>query len=265
MKRLNEILYELGISKVKLAKILGVSRQMIYNYLELDDLNKWPKDKKVLMLNLLGVKSTEELENIKIDTDYILNVEARINAMCADANKISQIADNVSIFSGVGKKEKELMVSIIEFMREKFEDEDDDKDETYNLFLYLYHFLQTIQFSPELKYILAYVSKAAGFTKPNEFVFNEDEQFVFEGIMFSAMTLYNGGSTSLNKSKLAESHRRFVNQIEQKREEKMSRTLELNAAKIQALKELGYSEITEKNAAEVFEKMAEIESRRMVG
>ena len=49
MERLNEILHELGISKVKLAKFLGVSRQMIYNYLELDDINKWPKDKKVLL------------------------------------------------------------------------------------------------------------------------------------------------------------------------------------------------------------------------
>ena len=36
MERLNEILRELGISKVKLAKFLGVSRQMIYNYLKSD-------------------------------------------------------------------------------------------------------------------------------------------------------------------------------------------------------------------------------------
>ena len=78
MERLNEILRELGISKVKLAKFLGVSRQMIYNYLELDDLNKWPKDKKVLLLNLLGIKNVEEINNIKVDTDYILDVESRI-------------------------------------------------------------------------------------------------------------------------------------------------------------------------------------------
>ena len=65
MERLNDILRELGISKVKLAKFLGVSRQMIYNYLELDDLNKWPKDKKVMLLNLLGIKSADELKNIK--------------------------------------------------------------------------------------------------------------------------------------------------------------------------------------------------------
>ncbi len=259
MERLNEILYELGITKVKLAKILGVSRQMVYNYLELDDLNKWPKEKKVLMLNLLGIKSADELDSIKVDTDYIMSVESRINTLFIDTNKTSQISDNASLFTGVGKKQKEVMASIIEFMREKFDDNNDMT--TYNIFLYLYHFLQTMQISPELKYMLAYVSKAAGFTKPKDFVFDEDEQFVFESIMFSAMTLYNSGGTS--KSKLAESHRRFVNQIEQKREEKMSRTLELNSAKIQALKELGYDEITEKNAAEVFEKMAEIQSRRM--
>ena len=78
MDRLNDILHELGISKVKLAKFLGVSRQMIYNYLELDDLNKWPKDKKVLLLNLLGVKSAEDVANIKVNTDYIVTVEARM-------------------------------------------------------------------------------------------------------------------------------------------------------------------------------------------
>ena len=55
MERLNEILKELGISKVKLAKCLGVSRQMIYNYLELDDINKWPKDKKVYLKILIKV------------------------------------------------------------------------------------------------------------------------------------------------------------------------------------------------------------------
>ena len=75
------------------------------------------------------------------------------------------------------------------------------------------------------------------------------------------MTLYNNGGAS--KTKLAESHRRFENQIEQKREEKLSRTLELNTIKVQALRELSYTEINEKNAAEVFEKIAEIQSRKV--
>ena len=36
MRQLNELFQELGISKVRLAKYLGVSRQMVYNYLELN-------------------------------------------------------------------------------------------------------------------------------------------------------------------------------------------------------------------------------------
>ena len=48
-------------------------------------------------------------------------------------------------------------------------------------------------------------------------------------------------------------------------EEKLSRTLELNSAKVQALKELNYSEINEKNAAEVLEKIAEIQARKISG
>ena len=43
MNELKRILNELGISKVKLAKYLGVSRQMVYNYLEFDNINKWQK------------------------------------------------------------------------------------------------------------------------------------------------------------------------------------------------------------------------------
>lgn len=258
MNRLNDILHELGISKVKLAKFLGVSRQMIYNYLELDDINKWPKDKKVLLLNLLGVKAPEEIDDIKVDTDYIMSVETRLNAVME--NSKPEFTDSISLFSGLGKKQKDLLISIIDILREKLEDESDE--EGYNTVLYLYHLLQSIDTGKELRYILGYVSKAAGFTKPESFVFNEDEQFTFESILFSAMTLYNSGGTS--RSKLAESHRRFVNQIEHKMEEKLSRTLELNSAKLQALKELGYTEINEKNAAEVFEKIAEIQSRTVV-
>ncbi len=257
MDRLNEILRELGISKVKLAKFLGVSRQMIYNYLELDDLNKWPKDKKVLLLNLLGIKDVEELDNIKVNTDYILEVESRINSLFEHSNKAT--TNNENIYAGLNEKQKELMNNIIDIMKEQLEDDDDDS--SYNTYRYLYNYLQTMESSKELKYILAYMAKAAGFVKPLEFVYDEEEQFVFESILFSAMRLYQGGGVS--KSKIAESHRRFVNQIEHKMEEKLSRTLELNTIKVQALKELGYTSINEENASEVFSKIAEIQSRKV--
>ena len=254
MNKLDELLHELGISKVKLAKYLGVSRQMIYNYLELDNINKWPKDKKVLLLNLLGVKSSEEINKIKITTDYIYEVDSRLNSLSKNNNKEDNIA-----FDGLGKKQKILLQDIVELLKEKIEDEN-DSDGYYTL-LYLYHYLQSIDNSKELKYILAYVSKAAGFTKPMEFVFDEEQQFTFESILFSAFSLYNGCGAS--KAKLAASHERFVAQIEHKIEEKMSRTMQLNTVKVQALKELGYTEINENNATEVFEKIAEIQSRKV--
>ena len=255
MDKLNEILHELGISKVKLAKFLGVSRQMIYNYLELDDINKWPKDKKVLLLNLLGIKSANEINNIKVDTDYILEVEIRLNSI----NTKSDSDSYSSLYNNLGKKQKELFLNIMNLASEHLEDE---KDETmYNMYKYLYHFMQTMENAKESKYILAYISKATGFTEPLEFKFSDEEQFVFESILFSAMTLYNGGGTS--KSRIAEAHKRFVNQIEHKKEEQLSRTLELNTIKAQALKELGYTSMTEENASEILKKMAEIESRKV--
>ena len=54
MKYLNELLKELGISKVKLARYLGVSRQMVYNYLEMKSIDEWPKDKKIKLLFFIG-------------------------------------------------------------------------------------------------------------------------------------------------------------------------------------------------------------------
>ena len=55
----------------------------------------------------------------------------------------------------------------------------------------------------------------------------------------------------------------IASQIEHKMEEKMSRTMELNTIKVQALKELNYTKITDENASEVLAKIAEIQSRKI--
>ncbi len=253
---LTNLLHDLGISKVKLAKFLGVSRQMIYNYLELDDINKWPKDKKILLLNLFGVKKPEELDKIKINSDYITEIELKLNSLCNNKTEEYNGVGN-DILNGVSPKNQEIFIGVMDLIKEYLEDNGEDGKNIVN---YLHHYLQALNNTKELKYILAYVAKETGFEKPMEFVFEEDEQFVFESIMFSAMVLYRSGKSS--KSKLAESHRRFVNQIEQKMEDKLSRTMELNNVKVQALKELGYTEINENNASEVFNKIAEIQSRK---
>lgn len=255
MKELNVVLTELGISKVRLAKYLGVSRQMLYNYLAIDDINNWPKEKAAKLLSLLNIENIEALNDIKITGEYIIDVENRLNEGVKDSSSKEIIAD----LKGFNKKEQELLSDIINLLKEKLSN--DKTKNTYNTYVYLYHFLQSMETTTELKYILAYMSKSLGFTDPNEFEFNKDKQFIFESIMFSAMTLYNNGGSS--KTKLADAHKRFVEDIEHKKEEKLSRTQELNTAKIQALRELGYEQINESNAKEVLEKIAEIQSRKV--
>ena len=255
MKELNKILTELGVSKVRLAKYLGVSRQMLYNYLAIDDMNKWPKEKSARLLNLLGIESIDMLSDIKITGEYIIEIEKKLN----DGVKTTTNKELLADLKGFNKKEQELLADIISLLKEKLIS--DKTKDTYNTYLYLFHFLQSMDTNKELRYMLGYVSKSLGFTNPMDFVFNNDKQFIFESIMFSAMTLYNNGGAS--KSKLVETHKRFVKDIEHKNEEKLSRTQELNTAKVQALKELGYTEINEDNAKEVLEKIAEIQSRKV--
>ena len=207
MKELNTVLTELGISKVRLAKYLGVSRQMLYNYLAIDNMDDWPKEKAAKLLSLLNVENISELNKIKITGEYIIEVENRLNEGVKDTSSKEIISD----LKGFNKKEQELLSDIINLLKEKLST--DKSKDTYNTYVYLYNFLQSMETNEELKYILAFMSKSLGFADPMEFNFNKDKQFVFESIMFSAMTLYNNGGSS--KVKLAESHKRFVQSIEQ--------------------------------------------------
>lgn len=255
MQNLKKTFTEIGISKVRLAKYLGVSRQMLYNYLAEENLDNWPKEKAMKVLCLLGVKETKDLDSIKIDGEYIIQVENRLN----DGVKDNSEKIGLTELKGLNKKEQELLTDLIQLLKEKITD--DKSKESYNSLRYLYHFLQSMDTTKELKYILAYISKSMGFVDHREYVFNEEKQFVFEAIMFSAMTLYNSGASS--RTKIAETHKKFVQEIEHKKEEVLSRTQELNTAKVQALKELGYTEINNTNAKEVLDKIAEIQSRKV--
>ncbi len=258
MKNLKDLFTELGISKVRLAKYLGVSRQMLYNYFAEDSLENWPKEKAAKLLTLLGINDEKELKNIKIDGDYILEVENRLNNNLNDDSESGGVIKGLEL-NGLNKKEQELVTNILNLLIERLSS--DKTKTTYDSYRYLYYYLQSMDNTKELQYLLAYMAKSLRFIEPNEYAFNESKQFLFESIMFSAMTLYNNGS--LSKTRISETHQRFVKELEQKKEEFLSRTQELNTAKIQALKELGYTEINDENAKEVLDKIAEIESRRV--
>ena len=72
MDRLNELLHELGISKVKLSKFLGVSRQMIYNYLELDDIIEI--DMEQFGFEVDGIIDDEPLSDDKVNFWFLNNI-----------------------------------------------------------------------------------------------------------------------------------------------------------------------------------------------
>ncbi len=256
MKKLYDLFQSLGISKVRLAKYLGVSRQMVYNYLDLDDINKWPKEKKVLLLKLLGIEDTKEIDNIEVTTDFIMAVESRLNQGVKNASDVENYLD----LKGLNKESQKLLADIIDIIKDRLRDEEKGK-ESQHIFTYLYHMLQSIDNVPEIKYMCGYISKTMGFTDPEEYVFDEDKQFIFEGILYSALSLYNNGGAS--RARIKETHKRWLKDIEVKKEEQQSRTQQLNTVKLQALAELGYSEINNSNAEEVFEKIAEIESRKV--
>lgn len=254
MKDASRIINEASISKVSVAKFLGVSRQMLYNYLALDSIDELPKDKQTKLYMLFGVEDEKELSKIKVDDNYISLLEARINEGILDTFNKESISD----LKGLNKKEQSLLTDIFTLLKDKLLD---DKNEVeYNTLHYLYMYLQNMEQMEELKYVLAYMAKTNAQIPIFEYAFDEDKQYIFEGILFSAMTLYSNGGASRNK--VADSHKKWEKEVENKKEEQLSRTQELNTFKSQALGELGYTSINENNAKEVFEKIAEIMSRK---
>ena len=217
MQNLNELLQELGISKVRLAKYLGVSRQMVYNYLELDDLSKWPKEKKIMLYRLLDINDESEISKIKVTTDYLMSVESKLSKNTKTMEETNHCIDT----KGLSGDSQRLLMDITSLIKEKLAD-DNYRRENFYTFTYLYHTLQMMDSMPEIKYIFGYMSKTGCYTNTDEYKLQEDKQFILEGIINTALNLYNNGGSS--RSKLQEAHRRWVAEIEAKKEEKISRT-----------------------------------------
>ena len=78
VEKINLILKKANISKVNLAKYLGVSRQMVYNYLDGNDLSKLPNEKCQLLFELLDVNSEEEIIKVQLTNEYLQKVGSKI-------------------------------------------------------------------------------------------------------------------------------------------------------------------------------------------
>ena len=256
VEKINLILKKANISKVNLAKYLGVSRQMVYNYLDGDDLSKLPNDKCQLLFELLDVESISEILDIDVNSEYLQKIGSKI----FDLKKTTTKKEEIIELSGLKKEEINLISDITIMLKNILIEDKGREGEAFATVLYTHQFIQNLSTSKELKYLLGYFSKNFGYTDPNKFIFDENNQYVFESIMYSAMSLYSNGGAS--RTKLTESHKRWEAMLASKKEEKLSRTQELNTAKVQALRDLGYDKIDEKNASEVLDKIAEIMSQK---
>ena len=257
VEKINLILKKANISKVNLAGYLGVSRQMVYNYLDGNDLTKVPNEKCQLLFELLDVNTAEEIINIKINDDYLQSVGSKI----FDVKKKTPKKEQFIELNGLKKEELNLINDIALMLRNILLEGKSREGESFAIVEYLHQFIQNIGTNKELKYILGFFSKNFGYVEPNKYVFDENNQFILESIMFSAISLYSNGGAS--KTKLVESHKRWEEVLAAKKEEKLSRTQELNSAKIRALRELGYDTINEENAIEVYNKIDEILFRKI--
>ncbi len=256
MKDIIRIIDESSISKVSVAKYLGVSRQMLYNYFAHTNFEDLPDDKQNKLLTLFGVKTKADLAKIKVDDNYIADLEARISDGIVDSNNKESLSD----FRGLNKNEQQLLIDIFTTLKDRLSNDTNDL-EYYKTLRYLLMYIQNMYQLEVLKYILAYVAKSTAQVPMSEYIYDEAKQYVFEGIFFSAESLFASGNAS--RSKVSETHKKWERKVEQIKEEKLSRTQELTHFKQQALKELGYSGVNESNAKEVFEKIAEIMSRKI--
>ena len=131
MDNLNNLLQELEISKVRLAKFLGVSRQMVYNYLDSDNLEKMPNDKKMKLFSLLNIESLDDIKNIKVDSDYAMEVDSKLN----QGVKKTANEDITVDLKGLSKTDTETLNNIFTYIKEKMLE--DKTDTASNTFKYL--------------------------------------------------------------------------------------------------------------------------------
>ena len=179
VEKVNHILKQANISKVNLAKYLGVSRQMIYNYFDGEDLSKLPSDKCKLLYDLLDAYSDKEILDIEINNDYLQSVSNKIFTSKKNTPKKEEVIE----LAGLDKEEVNLISDISLMLKNIILDNKAREGEAIETVRYVYNFIQNLSTNKELKYVLGYFSKNFGYTDPNKFVFDENNQYVFESII----------------------------------------------------------------------------------
>ncbi len=236
---------KLNISKVSLANYLGVSRQMIYNYLSYDSIDYWPVDKRIKIMDLFDVNNTEELDDLKITNELLHHISKKLNNISDETIAIK--------LEDLSKKEEHILLDVLSMLRS-------DESMLKGNFETMLAFIETAQLSTEFAYLIEYLAKCISKKDLQEFVYNEKEQMAFEAIIYSAFQLYR--SDQYSKKKINLLHEQFREDQKLKNLALSQETNTLNLAKVIALRELGYEDVTTSNIDEVLKKMAEVRTRK---
>ena len=148
VEKVNLILKKANISKVNLSKYLGVSRQMVYNYFDGDDLSKLPNEKCQLLFNLLDVTSEKEILDINITNDYLQRVGSKI----FDTRKSTPKKEESIDLAGLKKDEIMLIGEISQMLKNILIENKGREGEAYNTVEYVHHFIENLSTTKELKY-----------------------------------------------------------------------------------------------------------------
>ncbi len=244
IKKILILIQECEISKVALANYFNVSRQMIYNYLNFDSLDQWPMKKRIMLLDLFGVDNTIELEKLEI-TDKL---RSEVNYRLGNANS----GYDALSFANLEPRYRALINDLIRMC-----EDDETKEDVYTVMMFLEYAL----INDEYRFLIEYLAKVFKRTNPTEFKYNEKEQKAFEGILYSAFSLFN--SKKYSSEKTDKVHNEFVNDISKRSQHDLQSTSTINVAKIIAKKELGIDVIDETNVDKVLEKVIEIQKRKL--
>ena len=148
VEKVNLILKKANISKVNLSKYLGVSRQMVYNYFDGDDLSKLPNEKCQLLFNLLDVTSEKEILDINITNDYLQRVGSKI----FDTKKSTPKKEESIDLAGLKKDEIMLIGEISQMLKNILIENKGREGEAYTTVEYVHHFIENLGTTKELKY-----------------------------------------------------------------------------------------------------------------
>ena len=109
-----------------------------------------------------------------------------------------------------------------------------------------------------LIYFICFLFKCDGNMEYNKYIYDKNGQKEFEAIMYSAMKLYK--RDSISSKRINRTYDRFVSEIKDNNKESSLDTLRV--IKDSALTSLGYDEVNEANALEVYEEIARVQKNK---